>query len=291
MSDLVSMIVPCWNVECYIDEFLGSVINQEDHQVELILVNDGSTDATDKIIRRWISRLKEASIEVCYICSEHQGQAAAMNKGLSVMQGDYLFWTDADDILLPDAVSDKKNWLMKHSEQRIVLSDAYLFDQNKQSMIGRLTIEERRSKTDLFRKILLGEIPFLAGSCMMKTDLFYECYPDGQITESEEGQNLQMLVPAISRELPGFIDKPQMIHRMRDDSHSNHSRSFMECIKRVEGFRRLRHEILPFCVCDQDYCHYLVQEQYLKDRNQICRQGAEKGRFIASDKSGNCNIL
>lgn len=89
----VSVIIPVFNVEKYISECLYSVINQTLQDIEIILIDDGSTDKSMEIIRDFASYDDRITI----LQQENQGAGAARNKGLEIARGEYLSFLDSDD--------------------------------------------------------------------------------------------------------------------------------------------------------------------------------------------------
>lgn len=97
---LISVIVPSFNVEEYLSVCLLSIINQTYKNLEIILVNDGSTDTTGKICDKYASRDKRIKV----IHRLNSGVSGARNTGLLVATGDYITFVDADDILPKKAI-------------------------------------------------------------------------------------------------------------------------------------------------------------------------------------------
>jgi len=97
MSHRVSVCIPTYNRKDYLKEALESVFAQTYKDYEVIIVDDGSTDGTEDM-------LKEAGYNVRYYWAEHIGQAAARNKLLELACGEYITFLDSDDLLFPDAV-------------------------------------------------------------------------------------------------------------------------------------------------------------------------------------------
>ncbi len=93
----ISVIVPVYNVEKYLGECIDSVRAQTMTDWELILVNDGSPDNSDKICRDYASR----DSRIKYIVQENAGVSAARNNGMKHATGDYLFFLDSDDAICP----------------------------------------------------------------------------------------------------------------------------------------------------------------------------------------------
>lgn len=111
LPEKVSMVVPCFNKELYIDEMLESIWKQHWDNIEVILVDDGSTDDTPIIIQRWIPRLEGRGYSVILIQQQNQGVAAAVRNGMQVMTGTYFCTADCDDVLHPEYVSTMVSFL------------------------------------------------------------------------------------------------------------------------------------------------------------------------------------
>lgn len=96
---LISVIIPAYNVEKYLGECLDSVLEQTYDKLEIVVVNDGSTDRTQDIIEQYQKKNPE---KIHSITQENAGQSAARNKGLSYVNGEYLAFIDADDYIYKD---------------------------------------------------------------------------------------------------------------------------------------------------------------------------------------------
>ena len=104
MSALVSVIIPVYNAEKYIENCLKSVINQTYKNVEIICVDDGSKDRSSEIIKN----LSAAFSKIRYIFQENAGVSAARNNGLSVAEGDFIVFLDSDDYIHPQTARSKQ---------------------------------------------------------------------------------------------------------------------------------------------------------------------------------------
>ncbi|MBQ9071926.1 MAG: glycosyltransferase [Bacilli bacterium] len=101
MKKLISIIMPAYNVENYIQQAIDSVINQNYENYELIIINDGSTDNTLKIINKNIKLYPNIKL----INQQNQGLSAARKSGLTIAEGEYIYLMDSDDILEPNALN------------------------------------------------------------------------------------------------------------------------------------------------------------------------------------------
>lgn len=101
-TDLVSIIIPCYNQANFIDETLQSVFNQTYENWECILVNDGSSDNTEDLIKTWLAKDKRFR----YFSNTNSGVSVARNFGIENAKGNFIQFLDADDILLPTKLSE-----------------------------------------------------------------------------------------------------------------------------------------------------------------------------------------
>lgn len=99
MNKLVSIIFPVYNVENYIEKSFKSLINQTYKNLEIIVVNDGSTDRSIELIKPYFDE------RVKLINKENGGLSSARNAGLNVATGDYVFFLDSDDWIEKNAIS------------------------------------------------------------------------------------------------------------------------------------------------------------------------------------------
>lgn len=95
---MISIIVPVYNGEDHLDPCVRSILKQTYENIQLILVNDGSTDATAALCDRWA----EQDSRVLVLHQENAGVSAARNAGLDAATGDYIGFVDADDTIAPD---------------------------------------------------------------------------------------------------------------------------------------------------------------------------------------------
>ena len=95
MKVKISVIIPVYNVEKYLEECLNSVVNQTLKEIEIICVNDGSTDSSTEIIDRYANKYKNIKV----INQKNAGLSAARNSGYKMSKGKYIYFLDSDDYL------------------------------------------------------------------------------------------------------------------------------------------------------------------------------------------------
>ena len=119
MNPLISILIPAYNAEETIAETLQSAILQTWPRREIIVVDDGSTDGTVDVARRFASK------EVSVISTGNQGASAARNHALRLSQGDCIQWLDADDLLAPNKIELQVAVLRECDGRRVLLSSSW----------------------------------------------------------------------------------------------------------------------------------------------------------------------
>ena len=188
----VSIVVPIYNVERYLEKCLDSLVGQTYENIELILVNDGSTDRSLEIAKRYADRYEQ----IFLTSQANGGLSKARNTGIALAQGEYLCFLDSDDWLEFDTVQ-KIVSLMEKDDLDLCLfgANGYLFDEkglNRRTEIDYCYSEECEGVypgKELFRKLYTkGE--FKAQACMylMKRNLLMDnrlTFKEGIIHEDE----------------------------------------------------------------------------------------------------------
>lgn len=126
----LSFVVPVYNAAQYLPECLDSLLAQDISDYEIICVNDGSRDASPEILRQYAA--EHGNIRV--INKENGGVVSARNAGLSATQGDFIWFVDADDFLLPNILGFLKDKAAETACDRLIVGGYQFTD--------RLTDEE-----------------------------------------------------------------------------------------------------------------------------------------------------
>lgn len=242
-TGLVSIVTPVYNNETYLGEMLDSIINQSYNHIQIILVNDGSTDNTAEIAKQYEDKFKQRGFEYIFIQADHKSASAAINKGLKYVKGEFLIWPESDDILNKYSVEIRVDFLNSHSEYNAVRSIPDYFDsETGKEARPRENIDDGKNK-NLFWDILESRSYVSCGCYMFKSAPFFNIYPDRKIPEYPVGQNFQMLLPYLYRYPCATISKKLYSVRVHDKSHSVRKLNFMQSLLKLIHFEELIDDI------------------------------------------------
>lgn len=258
---LVSIITPCFNGERFVHRFLDSILGQTYKNIELIFVNDGSTDATEEIVLSYREKFQNAGMQLKYFKQENKGLAEAINAGLKIFSGEYLCWPDSDDFLAVDSVEMRLSFLEEHLEYGAVTSDANIFDENDLSTpIGRIAKGYPHSlEENQFEYLLSEQSIFCPGCHMVRSKMFLDVNPQRQIYPARRGQNFQMLLPVYYKYKRKFIEKPLYNYVVYKNSMSRGDNTSEAAL-----FRCNEHETIVINTLDVMQMPSEERERYIK---------------------------
>ena len=268
----VSIITPCFNGEKYINRYLDSLLNQTHVNLEIIFINDGSSDKTEEIVKSYSEKFESKGMDFKYIYQENAGQAAALNKGLKIFTGEYLTWPDCDDFLPPDSVEKKVKFFEENPSFDIVRSDVALVgEDNMEKIIGYYAKNNpNKFKEDLFDDYILeNKVWFSPGCFMIKSAAFLKVNKEREIYSGPGGQNWQMILPILYKNKCGYIDEVTYIYTIRSSSHSRNFRSYHEELLRCKEHLDILIETLKKIeMNDNERTQYnkLIEEKYIRKK-------------------------
>jgi len=224
VANLVSLIVPSYNVEAYLEDFIASIVAQTYKDLEVILVNDGANTATTNALQAAVPRLEAEGYLVKLIEQENKGLGGAVDTGLKHFTGEFLMWPDPDDWLTPDSVKRRVDLMREHPDVGLLRTNAHLWIEAKGEYDGYFmpTGALPHRAMDLFENLLFLRYFFAPVCHMVRSAMFLEVHADRSIYFGpDSSQNFQMLVPFVER-FP-VLEKPDEVlagYRVREDSRS-----------------------------------------------------------------------
>lgn len=171
----ISVIIPVYNVENYIEECLTSVVNQTLTDIEIILVNDGSTDNSMEKIKNF----NDERIRI--VNKKNGGLSSARNAGIEVANGKYIYFIDSDDFLLADRCLEDMYLIAENDSADIVVGNGVKYYSNEK-------IKEVYRDKELFKKCIFNSKDFLIKfikSDSMQSPVYYNMYKTSLLKDNK----------------------------------------------------------------------------------------------------------
>jgi len=226
MQGKVSMVMPCYNKVEYIADMFDSILAQDWDNMELILVNDGSTDGTRDVIVAYEPKFRQRGYDVLLIDQANAGVCAAAKTGLERITGDYVCMIDADDELASNYVSTMADWLDSHREDDFTACGYQTYtirDGNKNiNPYHSQPLSERRNDRMNLRYFLLANICMSVWVYMVRVSYLRKCrLVENFYTETRGSHEPGYIIPILSGGGKAkFIDLPLYQFNILEESHS-----------------------------------------------------------------------
>lgn len=241
---LSSIVMCCYNSERYLDRSIGSVLIQTYPSIELIVMDDGSTDGSYDKARSYIPAFENKGYILRVYRQENQGPGYAAINGLKYTTGVFLSFLDSDDTLLPESVSKRVAAFEQTPSVNIVRTNGYkVYDNTDKTKELIVSKEEEKTTVNLFDAIVIGTANNFAGTFMVRSDAVKKFYKEDAIPYSDYGQNLQLILAGAYHSQQIFIDEPLMEYYIYSNTHS-HKKTTEESVKLYEGWFHLRKDIV-----------------------------------------------
>ncbi|MBN1474652.1 MAG: glycosyltransferase [Syntrophaceae bacterium] len=221
MKPLVSIIIPVYNGEKYIEEAIKSALNQTYSSIEIIVVDDGSTDKGAELVKKY---------PVILIQQKNRGISGARNTGINSSRGDFIALLDQDDLFKPHKIETEVEFLKNHSEYCMVYTPEERFGPGEP--VRRISKHHigRRSEGDLFvdlykRNYITPSSTLIRRNILDVTGLFDESFV---VCEEHD-----LFVRIAYNGMIGFIDQPLIEYRWHGENTSSK-------LSRLMSFNELR---------------------------------------------------
>lgn len=243
--DLLSIIVPVYNAECYLERCLNSILNQTYKNLEIILIDDGSTDNSPFICDKYASLDNRIKV----IHQNNEGQGNARRKGIKLSKGNYIAFVDNDDYIRPNMYETMIDLIKKNKVDICVCLWNYETDDGYQSVnaktySSRATILGQHNSLD-FAHYIYSETPYEYGivtapwNKVFKKEILQDIYFSGKRGEEEE-----MIDSILSKNIKIFVDKHDFYiwcHHASSMSHSNFTPDWLHILdvlhKRIQLYK------------------------------------------------------
>lgn len=183
-NELISVIVPVYNVEKYLKKCIDSIICQTYENIEIILIDDGSTDSSSKICDKYL--LKDSRIKVIH--QKNQGIAIVRNKGLAQSNGKYIFWVDSDDYISNECIEYLYNLLKKENADMSICNylqgSSRLYDFNSNEDYYNEIMNSKKALEYIYESDHYAFIMAASWAKLIKKELYDNLkYPENKLFE------------------------------------------------------------------------------------------------------------
>lgn len=222
---MISIILPVYNGEKYIEDAIKSVMSQTYNNWELIVIDDGSSDSTSTIVNKYINT------NIHYIYQENKGPSDARNKGITVAKGEYLAFLDADDLYKSNKLSDQLSYLNENPSVDIVYNDIEVVDEflNHLSFLKSEGIYNR--KEDFLAVLLFRQIIPLPPSMLIRR----RCFEGGLKYNSNyiHCEDYDLTIQLASQYTFGYLPENLYIYRRHDNNLTNQHQKQLDAEKEI----------------------------------------------------------
>lgn len=207
----LSILSPCYNGDKFIEKYFHNLLEQSFQKYEVILVNDGSKDNSDEIIKKYKTIFEKRGIWFKYISKpKNEGHAKAINDGLKLVEGKYLMWPDIDDYMHPDHLEKHVRYMEEHSDVDLGIGKSAVYHiNNLNTPLYYAWNTFPATKERLIEKFILAEgknIGFMSGTFIVRTEFMWQVYPNRNIySDIFVGPTIQMVFPGIYLGKTGYI--------------------------------------------------------------------------------------
>lgn len=233
----MSIIVCAFNAQEFIAQTLDSVLAQTYTSIEIIVVDDGSTDSTAATIFSYQPRIR-------YLFQENQGVCVARNRGVTESSGQYLIFFDADDLMPQDRIARHVAYMESHLDLGLSFVDYKNFDEDGLASVTHFQTCPRlqrilRGKSEIVLnnacRDLLYEQFAITGTMMIRRDMFR--YESGFDAELRAATDLNFCY-RVARHTPvGLANSVGMLRRLHDKNTSRNPRTILPA--RIQNFKKL----------------------------------------------------
>lgn len=252
----MSILTPCYNTGEYIHRLLGSVLEQTYPNIEMFVIDDGSTDNSSDIVASYIPKFEARGYRLTLIHQENSGQSVAIRNGLKLVHGKYLVWPDSDDFYAsPKAIERMATKLNELGDefgmvrtQEVMLEDGTF----KKKCVKGLDAEEQTDKKKMFEDCLLGtnDFYYCPGAYMADFEKLTGSTKTDMYTDRNAGQNWQLMLPLLYNYKCFTIKEPiyNVVERLASHSRNQYSgyeksllktntyeKTILETLARIKG--------------------------------------------------------
>lgn len=289
-KELVSLVTPCYNTGKYIHRLLDSVLRQTYPNIEMFVINDGSTDDSLKVARSYVEKFEQRGYSLTVVSQENSGQSVAVREGMKMVNGKYFVWPDSDDYYASEYAIERMVDAFSNlgDDYALVRTQENQLEDETFRVIGchGLNATNDYDQKQLFEDCLFCQngFYFCSGAYMADFKKLKKCTTLDIYTDKNAGQNWQLMLPLLFNYKCYTIKEPLYNVVCRLTSHSrgqyvgfdrqmtkiaSYEQTSLETLKRVVGLSE----------ADRDNYSSATRNMYCKERMKIAYNYHRKEEF------------
>jgi glycosyltransferase involved in cell wall biosynthesis len=250
----ISVIIPTYNSAHYLGEAIKSVLAQTYKDLEIIVIDDGSTDNTKEIVKTYADR-------IIFLQQANSGPAKARNFGIQKSSGEFVAFLDADDVWYPEKLERQMEMFLKNPQYGLIHSDALIRTVDN-SQPDRLWFDfKRRNKSGMVFSDLLAECFIILSSAIIRRQCLEEtgCFDENVVPW--EGYDLWLRV---TYSYPiGFVNAPLFVRRLHS-SNLFYSNFLYENLSLIKIMEKWEEKTLSLSKTDKEIVKNNLRRQYFR---------------------------
>lgn len=237
---LVSILTPCYNGGSFIHRLLDSILEQDYSMIEMIVIDDGSTDNSKEIICNYIRKFEKKGYSLNYKYQANAGQSVAINNGLKIVKGEFLAWPDCDDwYKTSDAISKFVTILQGLSSEYAEVRCLPTLVNEDLSVAEQIEPNKDLLNSNQFLSCLYSEnFIWPPVNYLLRTSALDKVNPQREIfTKKDAGQNWQIHMPVLFSYKVYTIKESLINVLVRRTSHSRGQyHTYQQQISRIDAY-------------------------------------------------------
>ena len=247
----VSVIVPVYNVEKYLEKCLNSLVNQTLENIEIIIVNDGTKDNSEEIIKKFIEKYPK---KIVYLKKENGGLSDARNYGIPYAKGEYIAFLDSDDYVEKDIYKEMYELAKKENSDMVECDFLWEYPNKVREDIGQVY----KGKKEMLEKVrVVAWNKLIRKSILEKTQIQF---PKG--LRYEDVEFTYKLIPHLNK--VSFLKKPYIHYIQRENSISNVQN------ERTKEIFTVLDDVIAYYKENNFYDEYKDELEYIYARYLLC---------------------
>jgi glycosyltransferase involved in cell wall biosynthesis len=281
IEPLVSVFIPVYNAEGYIEDAIDSVLNQTYQNFEIIVLNDGSTDQTQHILKELAK--KDERIKI-YKNEQNLGLTLTRNKGINLCKGEYIALLDADDLMVKQRIEKQIDFLKTNPDYDAVSSWMQIFDQ-----YGLKQIIRYRETMNDYKSVSIFYSPISHAAALFKSSVIQKL---GYRTPFKFAEDYDMWFRFLMHYKVAVIPEVLYLYRnheaqtISDTNKKAHDYYHLELIRAMQDYFKIQSNIKNLNL----HLQYCMNAVTLSSANQLIDFDEYMQLFLKSDNQYLINI-